>query len=1378
MKTKRHLMKNIVSFVIAIALVIGMILVVPTTMTVRADDKLAGEGTLASPYLISSKADWETFSNVNNSKLYWGSGVYVKLTADIGSADDPITTMVGTYMGREYCCFAGIFNGCGHKLTVNYVATDDTCAPFRYVNHATIRCLYVDGIINNSGRENGGLIGWSYGSTSISSCIVTTSITCGYNGDSSNGGFVAKMKGGSLTFKNCKFAGKLLGSSSDSSAGFLGWRDSGNVSFSSCLYDPSENTMGTSNSATFNRNGGSTFNNCYYTEVFGTSQGDDGSNKTDDDLVKDLGTYWKIINGELGPIMDTMNLEIATINGINNKYYGNSGDTITINYTVSDSDGTELVKGVHYSEVITNSSNKIVSDFVNEDAYTLTITGISPYYGSQQFKFTVDYPEEINIIQQQNGTITSDKNSALPDEKITITATPALGYYLKSVNVIDANNNVISFNRSGNGDLFRDLDKFNTVTFSMPSTAVTVIPVFSNSLTYSDGLIFSTSNDKKSTLEVTIPEGISSFSLSSNSSSDYDQEIKLTAPEGCYLSIKGDVKKASYYVLTENEIDFNIYNGADTNAVVLKNIKNEKGSFNVETTGNSAVITYKVGYNDRDCFYYSLTVTVVQSSNSNITISDIPDETYNGEARTPLVEVYENGNLLNAGIDYDVEYINNVYVGEGVAKIIGKGTHSGIVVRKKFNIKPKKVTLKYDSDIASADYGAPDININGVIPSDTCYVVMPARVSWGINKLQVTLSNSNYEIDGSNTIVFNMIPTHTLNVKVIESPKYVNNLIYTGISMDLITPGSLSISNDEYAPGAFSGFIDNSNEAYFVYKLMNSNEYMRDVPKASEPGKYYVDYKVVVSDPNFYNNNYNNISGTIEVDIKYQISFDHGEGSGTMDLDGMENDGTYTLPECTFTAPSGKAFKNWYVKVGNNAAITKNPGDEIKITNNTTVTAIWEKIVQIHVYKYDENGDDIPGDIQGLGEYLAGSEQTLIAPAVDGYNFDGWYKYSKDGNHRTGNRLWDKNVYTYTVADNDTSYVAVYKALGDASITINCAGSFTVDGAEYTTQYQNNKGLGKKITLVANGDKFAYWENKYGMVLSRSRNFTFTVTGNEIITAVFDNVANDKATVIFESAYGQVLLRKQLASGESNTISLPGLPTLNGYTAQGWDLDGNGSYDSSLDTIEAAITRGLNNSSKTVTIKPVYKLKDKTYTITVIYGTGGGEFKQNDKVTVVADTPAANMKFSHWTDGTNILCYNSRFTFFADRNLKLTAVYVAENDVVEAKAMTEIIEKYSEDNNLVFVSLSTVPEGFKIVKAGVILTNDADIVSSGEFDDKNATYVLGDAWSGTTYRYTLTKSNVANGDTWYARGYLIYTDKNGNTDTIYSAVVEQTYTGN
>ena len=429
-------------------------------------------------------------------------------------------------------------------------------------------------------------------------------------------------------------------------------------------------------------------------------------------------------------------------------------------------------------------------------------------------------------------------------------------------------------------------------------------------------------------------------------------------------------------------------------------------------------------------------------------------------------------------------------------------------------------------------------------------------------------------------------------------------------------------------------------------------------------------------------------------------------------------------------------------------------------------------------YKYDENGKEVLGDMTGLGSFAENEKVTLVAPAVTGYNFTGWYRYdasAENTKHYTGEALCTTRSYSFTVTE-DTSLVAVYKPTGEAFVTIDGGSNYTVNGAEKSTSTTIAFPIGSKVTVICNNANFEYWKNNAGMVVSRNQEYAFTVTGKENLSAVINNVITNKVTILFESYYGQVMARDQLASGGSMTI--PGVPTRYGYKAVGWDFNGDGVYDGS-DTLPAAITRGFAAESKLARVTPIYQLKEKAYVITVTNGTGSGNYRQNEVVTAVANAAAVGQKFSHWKDASDkILSYNETYQFFAVKDTTIKAVYVPAENVIQAVGTTEIVDYYkdTENNKLVFVSMSTVPKGCTIDKAGVIATKDSAIGESGEgFNASTAAYVLGNAWSDTSYRYTLSIGNVTEGTTWYVRAYLVYTDGDGNVHTIYGKMVSQKY---
>ena len=83
--------------------------------------------------------------------------------------------------------------------------------------------------------------------------------------------------------------------------------------------------------------------------------------------------------------------------------------------------------------------------------------------------------------------------------------------------------------------------------------------------------------------------------------------------------------------------------------------------------------------------------------------------------------------------------------------------------------------------------------------------------------------------------------------------------------------------------------------------------------------------------------------------VKYTVSFDANGGSGTM-LDETDQLGGYVLPECGFTAPTGKQFKCW--AEGSASGQQYDVGDEYDVTANVTFYAVWENVPAQHVHDY------------------------------------------------------------------------------------------------------------------------------------------------------------------------------------------------------------------------------------------------------------------------------------------------------------------------------------------------------------------------------------------------------------------------------------------
>jgi hypothetical protein len=227
-------------------------------------------------YLIGGSADWEEFCLVVEDFPKSNA----RMTADVEVADN---SMVGT----SSMPYSGIFDGQGHTLSVKYLATADYCAPFRYINGATICNLHTMGTINTAYRVAGGVAADLKGTNTIDQCWSSVSITSTYSGDVTNGGIVAYNESGTLDITNCLFDGSMTGSNAYSWGGLVGWR-AGTVNMTNCLFIPTSVNVNEYSCATFVRNN-ATINNSYYSQTINNSI--QGTQVTADQLTNGYATY-------------------------------------------------------------------------------------------------------------------------------------------------------------------------------------------------------------------------------------------------------------------------------------------------------------------------------------------------------------------------------------------------------------------------------------------------------------------------------------------------------------------------------------------------------------------------------------------------------------------------------------------------------------------------------------------------------------------------------------------------------------------------------------------------------------------------------------------------------------------------------------------------------------------------------------------------------------------------------------------------------------------------------------------------------------------------------------------------------------------------------
>ena len=300
-------------------------------------------------YTIHTAEGWGVFCDIlaENDKGYF-DGKTVKLDADIGTAENPVTRMAGS-LDHE---FTGIFDGRGHTLTVNLTGTSDYTAPFVYVKSQDddhpiiIRNLKVAGTITTAYKYAAGIAADCRGIVHIENSQSSVTINSSKSGDGTHGGLVG-YNGSSLTITGSAFTGKLITTNGTTHCGgFVGWINT-TTNIINSLYAPAaladgETEVGATESSTFGRKkkAAVTITNSYYTRSFGTEQG--LASRT---ITADEGVTIDAV-APVGDATETYTVSSITAyaNGITcgGKFYYGNGDQVSLTLSHEDPAGYSI----------------------------------------------------------------------------------------------------------------------------------------------------------------------------------------------------------------------------------------------------------------------------------------------------------------------------------------------------------------------------------------------------------------------------------------------------------------------------------------------------------------------------------------------------------------------------------------------------------------------------------------------------------------------------------------------------------------------------------------------------------------------------------------------------------------------------------------------------------------------------------------------------------------------------------------------------------------------------------------------------------------------------------------------------------------------------
>lgn len=348
------------------------------------------------------------------------------------------------------------------------------------------------------------------------------------------------------------------------------------------------------------------------------------------------------------------------------------------------------------------------------------------------------------------------------------------------------------------------------------------------------------------------------------------------------------------------------------------------------------------------------------------------------------------------------------------------------------------------------------------------------------------------------------------------------------------------------------------------------------------------------------------------------------------------------------------------------------------------------------------NGTIDGTDGSTTGEYEAGASVTVTATVPNGQTFVAWTE--------DGEVVSTENPYTFEVT-------------GNVTLTATFSGESATE--TYTVTVENGTGGGEyeegetaTVTAATDQGTFSHWEIGWQQV-STDNPYTFTVTGDVTITAVFKNAytvtvtngtVNGNASGTFDEGTEVTIsatrgshnfVRWENAEGETLTYTqesftytvtanatfvavLTKTVTVSGGTISGTESATSGEYeegkrvtvvagDAASGTRFAGWTVGDSDKIVSTNEQYTYTVGDSdvtitavfvdTYTVTVNGGTlsGGGAsgtFDEGTEVTVTANEPESGQFFSHWENGAEEkVSTSASYTFEVEDDITLTAVF-------------------------------------------------------------------------------------------------------------------------
>ncbi len=297
------------------------------------------------------------------------------------------------------------------------------------------------------------------------------------------------------------------------------------------------------------------------------------------------------------------------------------------------------------------------------------------------------------------------------------------------------------------------------------------------------------------------------------------------------------------------------------------------------------------------------------------------------------------------------------------------------------------------------------------------------------------------------------------------------------------------------------------------------------------------------------------------------------------------------------------------------------------------------------------------------------------------------------------------------------------------------------------------------LTAEETSAEFLFWRDDLSnRIVTYDPVYRFTLGADRVLTAMYRG-GTDKY-ILFQDDDGSIFHFGYLIG--TNTHKVPENPVRPGYQFDGWYLNG------VRQPLQAGQILDSSDADEDKIYTAHYIKRSDRYTVTVTGGSGSGSYLYNEEVTVTLDQDAVpeGKRFDHWEKDGVPVSKDEVYVFRAGSDAQITAVY--------ADAVSSLKTPYlhisepvvsASDRSFTYLSEWSLPLDYTLVETGILVSVSRNFSLKSSSASKAAS--LSQENGG---QFTVRKTEVSSGTTWYAKAYMIY-KYNGTVYTMYSDTV-------